>query len=127
MLRSARQRSVLALFGRSCDVSGTAVAPCDGTGGTLAHQALCEDLLGSPIHALASAAEDRGRLKELQFVSGDADGAFHIGPFNVGKKSALVVLRERLVRFIDRPGSKISYKPLRRRLEFLRLRLRSVG
>src|SRR5215471_16229827 len=127
MLRSTRQRSVVALFDRSCDVSGTALAPRGDPDGTAPHQALCKDLLGSPIHALASPAEDRGRLKNLQFVSGEADGVFHIRPFNVWEKSALVVDRERLVSFIDRPGSKISHKPQRRRLEFFRLRLRSVG
>src|SRR5258708_19646690 len=69
-------------------------------------------LFDSPPHTWAESPN------KLQFVSGEADGGFSVYPFNVWEKSTIDVVRDRFVRFIDRPGSKLSLNPYRRRLVF---------
>jgi hypothetical protein len=64
---------------------------------------------------------------QLHLIAVEADGGCEINPFNAWEKSALYMARERLVCFIDRPGSKISQQPLRHRFDYLCWRLGGGG
>src|SRR5262249_54033352 len=62
----------------------------------------------------------------LQFIAREAECPFPLSPFTIRKKGTFFVSRQGLVRLIDRPRSEIGHDPLRHRLVFLGLYVRTV-